>query len=184
MTARKLGSFTSGESEAVTGSGPNEPATKRGVPVSFPIRSAAVRAILAAARFISWTSSDELGILDHPLEEGGVFAAAFGFAGEKKIVLADGGGAEGVGLDDVGAGRQILGVDFFNHLRMGELEEFEVALEMFGRMMGEARAAVLFLGEFVALHHRAHGAVEDDDALAEELGERVKGGGVHGEGAS
>jgi hypothetical protein len=37
----------------------------------------------------------------------------------------------------------------------------------------EAFPAVLFLGQFVALDHGAHGAVEDDDALAEEALERV-----------
>jgi hypothetical protein len=55
---------------------------------------------------------------------------------------------------------------------------------MFGRMMRETGAAVLFFREFVALHHRAHGAVEDDDALAEKVLERVAGSGVHGEGAT
>jgi hypothetical protein len=64
------------------------------------------------------------------------------------------------------------------------LEEFEVALEMFRGVAGEAGAAVLFLGKFVALYHRAHGAVEDDDALAQEFGERMQGGGVHGEAAT
>ena len=57
VTARNPGSFTSGESEVVTGSGPNEPATKRDRPLAFAIRSAAPRAIRAAAKFISWTSA-------------------------------------------------------------------------------------------------------------------------------
>jgi hypothetical protein len=41
----------------------------------------------------------------------------------------------------------------------------------------------LFLGEFVALHHRPHRAIEQDDALAEKGFERMNGCGVHGEAA-
>jgi hypothetical protein len=33
----------------------------------------------------------------------------------------------------------------------------------------------------MALHHRAHRAVEEDDALAEKILERMKDVGVHGE---
>lgn len=54
---------------------------------------------------------------------------------------------------------------------------------MFRRMRREARPSVLFLGEFVALHHRPHCAIEQDDALAEEGFERMNGCGVHGEAA-
>jgi hypothetical protein len=38
------------------------------------------------------------------------------------------------------------------------------------RMIGEARAAVVGLGQPVALDHRAHGAVEDKQALLQEGG--------------
>jgi len=98
-------------------------------------------------------------------------------------VLADGGGAEGVCFNDVRAGFQILGMDLFDDLRLGELEQLEIALEMFRRMRLEARPSVLFLGKFVALHHRPHCAIEQDDALAEEGFERMNGCGVHGEAA-
>jgi hypothetical protein len=54
---------------------------------------------------------------------------------------------------------------------------------MFRRMRHEARPSVLFLGEFVPLHHRPHGAIEQDDALAEKGFERMNGYGVHGEAA-
>ena len=56
-------------------------------------------------------------------------------------------------------------------------------LRCFAGCAREARAAVLFLGEFVALHHRPHRAIEQDDALAEKGFERMNGGGVHGEAA-
>ncbi len=78
---------------------------------------------------------------------------------------------------------EILGVDFLDDLRMGELEQLEIALEMFRRMGREARTPVLFLGEFVALHHCSHRAIEQDDALAEKGFERMNGCGVHGEAA-
>jgi hypothetical protein len=101
-------------------------------------------------------------------------------AGEEKIVLPDGGGAEGVRLDDVGAGLEIAGVNLFDHLWLGELEELEVAFEIFRRVPGEARTAKLFLREFVLLHHGPHRAIENNDASAEQVGEWVVENGVHG----
>ena len=83
------------------------------------------------------------------------------------------GGAESIGLDDVGAGLEILGVDFFDHLRLGQLQQLEVALEMFRRMLRETSAAIFFFRKPVALHHRAHGAIENDDAFAKKIGERM-----------
>jgi len=74
-------------------------------------------------------------------------------------------------------------MDLADDLRLGELEQLEVALEMFRRMGREARSSVLFLGEFVALHHRSHRPVEQNDALAEESLERMNSFGVHGEAA-
>ena len=63
-------------------------------------------------------------------------------------MLADGGGAESVCFNDVRAGFQILGMDLFDDLRLGELEQLEIALEMFRRVRREAPPSVLFLGEF------------------------------------
>jgi hypothetical protein len=115
------------------------------------------------------------------LEESGVLAPVLRFAREQEIVLTDGGGAESVCFNDVRAGFQILGMDLFDDLRLGELEQLEIALEMFRRMRREARPSVLFLGEFVPLHHRPHRAIEQDDALAEKGFERMNGCSVHGE---
>ena len=132
MTARKLGSFTSGESEAVTGSGPSEPATKRGVPGPVRPRDRPRFARLcAAATFISCDERAELRIVDHALEELGVLAPVLRFARKEEIVQADGGGAESVCFDDVRAGFEILGVDLFDDLRLGELEKLELAFEIF-----------------------------------------------------
>ena len=75
-------------------------------------------------------------------------------------MLAKGGGAEGIGLDNVRAGFEILGVNFLDHFRVSELEQLEIAFEMFRRMPGKALAAVLFFGKFAALDHGTHRAVE------------------------
>ena len=56
-TARRAGSSTSGDIEAVLPVGPTEPATKRGLSgVKAVIRSASARARATAARFISRTA--------------------------------------------------------------------------------------------------------------------------------
>ena len=53
-------------------------------------------------------------------------------------------------------------------------EQVVVALEV-ARVRREARAAEVGLGEAVALHHRAHRAVDDEDPVAEEGVEEVGG---------
>src|SRR5204862_3333631 len=75
---------------------------------------------------------------------------------------------EGVGLDDVGAGAQVGFVDRLDDLGPRQLEQVAVALEAL-RMVLEALAAVVGLAELVALDHRAHRAVEDDDPFLEDL---------------
>jgi len=88
----------------------------------------------------------------------------------------------GLEVNHVRAGSEIAGVDFFNCFRARQLQQLEIAFQGLGRMAGEARTAILFFGEFVALHHRSHGAVENDDALPEEIGERVVECGLHDRG--
>ena len=61
VTARKPGSLTSGEIEAVTDMGPIEPATKPRWPVAAATSSTASRATRAAARFISRARSRRKG---------------------------------------------------------------------------------------------------------------------------
>ena len=57
-----------------------------------------------------------------------------------------------------------------------------VAVRMFGVRIGavvavgEALAAVGGFVEFMALDHRAHGAVDDEDALAQQLLQRIARG--------
>ena len=63
----------------------------------------------------------EEGVVDHALVEGGVLAAAvFARVLDEEFALADGGGGEGVGLDDVGPGFEEAAVDIADYLRLGE----------------------------------------------------------------
>ena len=74
---------------------------------------------------------------------------------------------EGVGLEDVGAGIEVGRVDVVDDLRLRQRQEVVVALQIV-RPAREAFAAIIFLGELVALDHGAHGTVQDQDSLLEE----------------
>ena len=107
-----------------------------------------------------------------------------------------GGGIECAGLDDVRARRQIFGVDAADDVRLGQQQQVVVAFDI-DRMVGKGpardvvvcktlwiftvqhRAPIVFLGQFVALDHRAHRTVQDQDALPDELFDRVGNAG-HG----
>ncbi|MNK92639.1 hypothetical protein D3C87_1127690 [compost metagenome] len=86
------------------------------------------------------------------------------------VALRDGGGAEGVGLDDVGASFQVLAVDLGDHIGPHQGQQLVVALHVLA-VAGEALAAEVRLAQLVALDHGAHGAVQDQDALAQQAGE-------------
>ncbi|MNV36689.1 hypothetical protein D3C71_1281770 [compost metagenome] len=112
------------------------------------------------------------------------------------VGLADRGRVEGVGLDQIRAGFQVRGVDAADHLRAGQQQQVVVALEVMplrrltGRGMvaagpvlvvvtaGEARAAVIVLFQPVPLDHRAHGAIDDQDALGQRRFQRMHAVGV------
>jgi hypothetical protein len=87
---------------------------------------------------------------------------------ELVVLLRDAGGAEGVGLHQVSAGGQVLLVDAADDLGPREHQQLVVPLYV-DRVVGEARAAEVRLGELVALDHRAHRAIEDQDAAGEQL---------------
>jgi hypothetical protein len=74
------------------------------------------------------------------------------------VVLCDPGGAEGVGLDDVGAGLEVRGVDLGHHLGFGHRQDVVVAPQIAG-VVGAAVAAKVGLFQATALQHGAHGAV-------------------------
>ena len=86
---------------------------------------------------------------------------------EPVLGLRDGGRIEGVGLDDVGAGLQVRGVDVADDLGLGQRQDVHVALEVRGPV-GETLAPVGRLVESVGLDHGAHGAVEQQDTLGEQ----------------
>ena len=63
-------------------------------------------------------------ILDDPLVEGRVLAAAaLARIVDEELALGDAGGAEGVGLDDVGAGLEEAPVDVADHLGLSQRED-------------------------------------------------------------
>ncbi len=80
------------------------------------------------------------------------------------VALGDGVRVERVGLDDVGARLEVLAVNAADHVRPRQHEHVAVALEVV-RMPGELLAAEVRLLELVALDHRAHRAVQDQEAL-------------------
>ncbi len=79
---------------------------------------------------------------------------------------------ERVGLDDVRARGEVLPVNRADELRLGEHEQVVRALEV-DRRVGEARAAEVGFTEPVALDHRPHRAVEDQDPAVEERAKLV-----------
>ena len=90
-------------------------------------------------------------------------ALAVQFVGEilgAVIALADGVGVESVGLDDVGAGLQVGAVDALDQVRLGQVEQIEIAFEI-PAVPGEARAAVIGFVEAALLDHGPHGPVQD-----------------------
>ena len=81
------------------------------------------------------------------------------FVGQVVFCEYDGGGAEGVGLDDVGADVKVPLVNALNHVRPGEDEVF-VASFIFC-------TAEVVGAEVEGLYCRAHCAVDHQDALAQ-----------------
>ncbi|KFB66985.1 MAG: hypothetical protein CAPSK01_003926 [Candidatus Accumulibacter vicinus] len=86
---------------------------------------------------------------------------------EMVIGLRDAGRVEGVGLDDVGAGGQILGMDRTDDLWSSQQQQVVVTLEIV-RMRREATATIIRLLQALALDHRSHCTVENQNVLFEE----------------
>ena len=145
MTARNAGLLTSGESDSVRLVGPIAPATNRG--------RSGVRAVQAPRRLAREPRRRHVQLVDERLEA--------------VVGLRDGGAVERARLDDVGAGLEVRVVDAADDVGPRQHEQVVVALQV-ARVGGEPLAAEVGLGEAVALHHRAHRAVEDEDAVAED----------------
>ena len=147
---RAPGSLTSGEIDPVRFSGPMAPAAHRGL-----VGRACGHRV---ARLASEPRSGDIHL---------VRVVLHAVVGERDAL-----GVEGVGLDDVGAGLEVGVVDLADEVRLGQHEQVVVALDVAGPV-GEALAAELLLLELVALHHRAHRAVDDEQPLLERGAELV-----------
>jgi hypothetical protein len=80
------------------------------------------------------------------------------------IGLADRGGVEGVGLADVGAGREIGVVQLGHEVGAGEAQQIVVALQRMAVIL-EMAVAEIILAEPLLLEHHAPRAVEHEDSL-------------------
>ena len=121
--------------------GPSAPATKRRRPSSFSA---------ATARLAREPRAFAVELVDDRLEA--------------VVGLGDRGGREGVGLDDVGAGAEIVQVDVADRVGLGQDEQVVVALEVLA-VVAEALAAEVGLRQLERLDLGPHGAVEHQDAL-------------------
>ena len=111
---------------------------------------------------------------DRPGQPGGLEVELVGELLHAVVGQRDRGGVEGVGLDDVGAGLEVLAVDAGDDVGLGEGEQVVVALQVAGPVR-EPLAAVAGLGRAVPLDRRTHGAVDDQDPLLEGSGQRLGG---------
>ncbi len=92
------------------------------------------------------------------------------------VVLGHRGGAEGIAFDQIGAGRQIFLVDSADDVRLGQRQQFVIAFdEQLAAGAGEVNettvgaAAIIFFRQLILLDHGAHRAIQDQDALREQL---------------
>src|SRR5437764_14496929 len=108
------------------------------------------------------------------MEKFDVFSCSGRFTAKKEIVEPDRSTAERVGFNDVGAGVEIIAVDLFDDFRPRQEKNFQATFKVFAVPIFESLAAILSLSELALLDHRAHGAVQDDDALAHERFERME----------
>ena len=74
---------------------------------------------------------------------------------------------ERVGLDDVGAGLEVLLVDAPHERGLRQRQQVVVAFQV-ARPVAETLATELRFVQALTLDHGAHGAVEHQDALGEE----------------
>ena len=106
-------------------------------------------------------------VVDDALKKLRIFAAVFRLTSKEEVMQANGGAAESVRLDDVRSGLEIAAMDFIDDRRFGEEKNFKAAFEILPLPVRESFAPIFRFGELVLLDHGAHGAVEDDDALAQ-----------------
>ena len=113
-------------------------------------------------------------IVHDELKELRILPSTLRFAGKKEIVHPDGRGAESVCFDDVRAGLEIARMNFVDDGRPGQEQELDAPFQIFAFPIAEAGPAIIGFGQLVLLDHRAHGAIEHDDALAHQRFERME----------
>ena len=87
--------------------------------------------------------------------------------GQVVIALRNGRRTKGIGFDHICTGSQIALMHFTDHVWAGERQELVVAFYVFA-MLSKSWATKICLRQFVALNHRAHRAVQNHHALAQE----------------
>ena len=145
---------------------------ERGRPVGRPQRSGDVAGAgrVRPLRFVG-RGAGEAGRRDVHLADDVVAQAVVG--------LGDAGRGERVGGDDVGPGGKVGRVRRLHGRRLRQAEEVVVAPHV-TRVIGEARPAEVALAEAVALEHRPHRPVEDENPVREEPGEARQPGAARG----
>ena len=119
-----------------------------------------------------------LRIAQHPGVGGGAGRAGGGagdFAGaglQPVVGQRHGVGVERVGGDDVRPGGEVFFVDLADDAGLRQRQQVVAPFELL-RVVAEQLAAVVRLGESVALHHRAESAVQQQDAAFEFFFEYV-----------
>src|SRR4029077_14180747 len=117
----------------------------------------------------------QLNVIDDAVEKFRIFAAVVWFAIKKKFVQADRGGAEGIGLNHIGAGAKIFFVNALDRLRFRQEQKLDRTFEIFAFPIAKALASIIRFGQAEAMQSRTHRAVEDDDALLQKRGKRMGG---------
>src|SRR5690606_17081921 len=80
------------------------------------------------------------------------------------ICLGNPGGVEAVGFDNIGASFKISPVDISDNVGLGEAQQVVVATQVPVKI-SKAFAAIILLAQAVALDHRPHATIQDENAL-------------------
>jgi len=80
-------------------------------------------------------------------------------------------GVERVGLDDVGACFEVLALNRLHDARLRDVQHVEVPAQV-SRVLQKLRTAKRRFVQLLRLDHRAHGAVQNDDPLLQEILQR------------
>src|SRR5262245_60634369 len=85
-----------------------------------------------------------------------------------EIRLCDDRRVEGVGLNDISTRRQVVVVNFLDNVGSCETQNIVIIFQIY-RMVGKARASIIFLAKFQLLDHGSQCAVENQNPLLERI---------------